>query len=93
MAYLGLLLFAGLEHSSRVSQGEIYSCCKRVRATEHAPRNPPHVLERRLGLAEIAARGGGVIVERPHVIPSHREREVITPSENTLRHGDNFAHE
>ena len=64
MAYLGLLLFAGLEHGSRVSQGEVHSCCKRVRATEHAPRDPSCVLERSYGLAEIVARGGGVLVER-----------------------------
>jgi len=32
-----------------------------VRAAEHAPRDPFHVLERRHGLAEIVERGGGVL--------------------------------
>ena len=37
----------------------------RVRATEHAPRNPSHVLERRHGLVEIVERGVCRLVERP----------------------------
>ena len=41
--------------------------CGRVRATEHAPRNPCRILERRHSLADIVERGTGVLVER------HRE--------------------
>jgi len=37
---------------------------ERVLATEHAPRGPFRVFERRDGLAEIVERGGGVPVER-----------------------------
>ena len=34
-----------------------------MRATEHAPRDRFHVLERRHGLAQIVERGSGVLVE------------------------------
>ena len=56
----------------------------------HAPRDPFHVLKRRHGLAEIVERGAGVEVERRQSHP-HREREFITFSENTSRHGYYFA--
>ena len=55
---------AGAEHGSRVSQMIIYPRRGRVRATEHAPRDPSRVLERRHCLAAIFERGGGVLVER-----------------------------
>ena len=51
----------------RVSHIELNSFCKRVRAAEHAPRGPSHVLERRHGIAEVVERGGGVLVERLRV--------------------------
>ena len=35
---------------------------ERVRAAEHAPRDPCRLLERRHGLAEIVERGAGVLV-------------------------------
>jgi hypothetical protein len=38
--------------------------CSRVRATEHAPCDPFHILERRHGLVEIVERGAVVFVER-----------------------------
>ena len=37
--------------------GRSRSPCERVRAAEHAPRDPSRVLERRHGLAEIVERG------------------------------------
>ena len=67
------------------------SRCGRVRATEHAPRDPCRVLERRHGLAEIVERGVGVIVERLRVILLQREREIMTQPENASRHGNIFA--
>ena len=57
-----------------------------MRAAEHAPRNPRRVLERRRGLAEIVERGVGVIAEHHRGNLSHREREIMTLSENPLRH-------
>ena len=42
-----------------------------MRTTEHAPRGPFHILERRHGLAEIAVGGNGVQVERHRVIHLH----------------------
>ena len=39
-----------------------------MRAAEHAPRDPFHVLQRLHGLAEIVERGAGVPVERLRVI-------------------------
>ena len=55
-----LPVFAGLEHGSRVSKIALKCSCERVRATEHATRNPYRVLERRHGLAEIVERGAVV---------------------------------
>ena len=67
--YLGLL--GGAERGSRVLQGSLNSFCDRVRAAEHAPRDPFRVLERRHGLADIVERGVGVIVERDRVGHTH----------------------
>ena len=49
-----------------------------MRATEHAPRGPFYLLERRHALAEIIERGARVIAARPRVIHPHRERDFIT---------------
>jgi len=57
-----------------------------VIATEHAPNNPFRLLERRYGLAHIVERGAGVIAEHRRGNLSHREREIMTLSENPLRH-------
>ena len=65
--------------------------CGRMRATEHAPRGPFYLLERRHGLAEIVERGGGVLVERLRVNPPHPERGLGVFSENASRHGHRFA--
>ena len=62
-----------------------------MRATEHAPRGPCQVLERRHGLAEVTERGGGVLVERLRVIHPHPEREIMTLAEDASRHGRHFA--
>ena len=45
-----------------------------MRATEHAPRDPCHVLERRHGLAEIIERGAIVAVKRHRENPLHFEQ-------------------
>ena len=60
---------AGAEHGSRVLQIALNVHCERVCATEHAPRGPFHVLERRHSLAEIIERGAVVPVERHRVNP------------------------
>ena len=53
------------------------SLCERVRASEHAPRDPFRLLERRPGLAEITVRRAVVLVERPlRIIPPHPERDI-----------------
>jgi len=38
-----------------------------VRATQHAPRGPFRLLERRRGFAETVERGGGVLARPPDV--------------------------
>ena len=43
-----------------VSQAALNVHCERVRAAEHAPRDPCRVLERRHGFAEIVERGARV---------------------------------
>ena len=58
---------AGAERGSRFLQGISNPQYVRVRATEHAPRGPCRVLERRHGLAEIVERGVVVFVERLRV--------------------------
>ena len=60
----------------------LHYLCVRVRASEHAPRGPFRVLERRHGLAEIVERGGGVHVVLRKMTPVARdalgENAVIT---------------
>ena len=87
---LPCLLFAGAEYCSRPSEGFLKIHCERVRAAEHAPRDPFHVLERRHGFAEIAKRGGGVLVEHPSVIRPHPERDLIILLESASRHVHNL---
>ena len=50
------------ERLSRYVEASFKFSCDRVGATEHAPRNPFRILERRHGLAEIVERGAGVSV-------------------------------
>ena len=50
---LGTRCFAGAENGSCSLQFAFNPSCERVRATEHAPRDPSCVLERRHGLADI----------------------------------------
>ena len=57
------------EGCSRGSQVVLNVYCERVRATEHLPRDPFRVLERRHGLAEMVERRA-VLVERLCVAPS-----------------------
>ena len=64
---------------------------ERVRASEHAPRDPFRLLERRYGHAEIIKRGAVGPVESQRVSPPHREREMMTLSEKASRHGNHFA--
>ena len=60
---------AGAERGSSVLQIVLNSPGGRVRATEHAPRDPSRVLERRYGLAEIVERCVGVHAERLSINP------------------------
>jgi hypothetical protein len=76
---------------SRDLQGSLDIFCERMRAAEHAPRDPLRVLERRYGLAEIVERSAGVAVERLRVIPPHFERQSMSFSESASRHGYQFA--
>ena len=62
-----------------------------MRTSEHAPRDPCSLIERRHGLAEIVERGANVTTERIGVNLLHRERESIILSENTARDWDSFA--
>ena len=50
---------AGEERSSRASKFVLNRSCERIRATEHAPRDPFRLLERRHGLEEIIECGAG----------------------------------
>ena len=50
-----------------------------MRATEHAPRGPLHILEHLYGLAEIVERGIGVSVERLRVIRPTRVWRLGAP--------------
>ena len=77
----------------RVSQRFLNLHNIRVRAAEHASRDPFRVLDGRQGLADVVERGCGVIVERVRVTQPHLERELITISENAPRHGQFFAHQ
>ena len=49
--------FAGAEDGSRFLQIPLDHSEERVRATEHTPRDPFRVLERRHSLVEIVERG------------------------------------
>ncbi len=64
-----------------------------MRATEHAPRGPCRLLERRHALAEVVERGGGVPVNRLRVNTPRPEREVITLAKSASRHRHCFAHQ
>ena len=64
---------------------------KRMRSAEHAPSDLCRVLEHRHSLAEILERGAVVQTETPRVIQSHSERDYMTLSEDTFRHGPHFA--
>ena len=81
----------GAERGSRGSQMALNTHYERMRTAEHAPPDPFRVLERRLDLAEIGERGGGVVVERLRVTPPHPERELMTIAEDASRHGHRFA--
>ena len=82
---------AGAERGSRFSQGSPNRHCGWVLTTEHAPRDPSRVLERRHGLADIVERGAGVIVERRRVNRPQPKRGDITLPEDPLRHRNHFA--
>ena len=71
MAYLGLLLFAGVERGSRASQVVLNCRRGRVRAAEYAPRGPFRLLERRHGFAEIVERRAVILVE------GHKETQRV----------------
>ena len=91
-----LLVYLGtrrrrLAGGSRVSQISLNLNCERVRATEHAPRNPCRLLEHRHGLAEIVERGTIVVAERRRVNRHHLECDVMRIAENASRHGNIFA--
>ena len=58
---------AGAERGSRLSQVNFDPHCDRVRAAKHATCDPPRILERRHGLAEIVERGTSVVAERRRV--------------------------
>ena len=86
--------FAGAEDGSRNSQIVLNALCERVRATEHASRDPPlRVFEPRHGLAEIVERGAVVREKRLRVSRPHFERDYINISEDALRHGYLSAHQ
>ena len=88
-----LRIFAGAERGARVSQVALNCTCERVLATEHAPRGPFRVLERRDGLAEIVERGGRVLAERHRVTTPDPERELMTFPKNASCHGHRSAHQ
>ena len=83
--------FSGAERGSRSSQRLLNIYCERMRATEHAPRDPCHILERRHGLSEIGERGAGVEVDRLRVITPHPEHGFITLSEGASRQRQRFS--
>ena len=61
-------MFAGLEGGSRVLQIALNITNERVRAPEHAPRDPLYFLERRNCLAEIVEGGVRACVEHLRVL-------------------------
>ena len=52
---------AGAEDCSDVSKGALIVCCERVRTTEHAPRDPFRVFNRRHDLTELVERGAAAL--------------------------------
>ena len=82
----------GAERGSRCSQGTLNPLCERVRAAEHAPRDPFRLLERRHGFAQIVERGSVVLVECPPINLPHLEREFMTVTEKASRHRHHLAH-
>jgi hypothetical protein len=83
----------GAERGSRVSQIILNGLCERVRATEHASRDPLRVFERRHGVAEILERGAGVLVECHRVKRPQLECGSIILPVNASCHGNTFAQE
>ena len=80
----------GAERDSRYLQIALNVHCERVRAAEHAPRDPFRVLERRHGLAEIIERRAVVIAECRRVIRPYPERNYMALTEDASRHGQYF---
>ena len=79
------------ERFPRVSQVDLNTSCERMRTTEHAPRDPRRLLERRHCLAEIVERGASVVVERLRVKRPRFERQSISFSENAPRNRNRLA--
>ena len=88
---LRLRIFVGAERGLRASKVVPNVLCERVRAPKHAPRDPPCVLERRHGFAEIVERRSFGSMERLRVKSPRLERESTSLSENASRHGNRFA--
>ena len=88
---LGTRCFAGADGIMRVLQIVLNRKRKRMRASEHAPRNRRRLLEGRQGFAKIVERGAIGFAERPRVIPPQPERVFITLSLDASRHGYCFA--
>ena len=63
----------------------------RVRAAEHAPRDPSASSSVVTASRRSSSVASVVSVERLCVHQSHLEREIITLSENASRHGHHFA--
>ena len=89
--YLDVRRLAGAERCSRPSQFFLHDFCQRMRTTEHAPRDPRRLLERRHCLAEIVERGASVVVERLRVKRPRFERQSISFSENAPRNRNRLA--
>ena len=84
---------AGAERGSCVSQILPNPLRDRMRASEHAPRDPLRLLERRYGLAEVVESRAVVLVNFLRIIHLHRERDMTISSENAPRHGYRLAQE
>ena len=65
------------ELRSRLPHIVLNPLCEWMRATEHAPRDPCRILERRYGLAEIIERGAVDLAERLRVNRPHHEHAII----------------
>ena len=86
-----LRVLAGAELGSRAFQVQLDVEYTWVRGSEQAPRSPFYVLEYLHRLAEIVERRAVVIVEHLRFHLLHRERDLMTFTENTLRQGCRFA--